>query len=457
MMCSTIRFTSNSATTNYPIDSTNPVGGNYCVKSSEVSPIPWNQIQKAMSDGSIMSIPESKLLYSTMRITSYNLTNNYIDLSYSTNPPEEEIVKSQAPKWAPNSLEPTSEGSVEWLDSEHSCFKNDVYTRYNLTTNFSNSFRLNKATWRRILLSHKLQSESNSLWPNSEGSFEWLCYLPALQEFLLHLLQPNMNVPDSQMMSVLDDADHKQQLNYELTDEAVLQIFLRLTNWPCEESPITCFPIQMAPDESLCYLLAHFEVNQSSCMCCNPIWAFLIPEWWCKLDYKFPMSYSKFIKVNSAPLTIEKVTWARFVGYRTRGNPIFLAPANTPPRQNHIRKFQALLSQRRSKFTPQLLPIENLWGWITPIPQTTAAAALTKLLQNPKSQTIAIPQYLLPVLDQNSPKTPHPWRQSWGFAPKQTKQTKDQNSTTTWITHHRMTLQQKFLCKLKKHHVDHEP
>lgn len=32
------------------------------------------------------------------------------------------------------------------------------------------------------------------------------------------------------MMSVLDDADHKQQYNYELTDKAVLQIFLRLTN-----------------------------------------------------------------------------------------------------------------------------------------------------------------------------------------------------------------------------------
>lgn len=98
MMCSTIRFTSNFATTNYPIDSTNPVGGNYCITSSEVIPIPWNQIQKAMLDGSIMSIPESKLLYSTMRITSYKLTNNYIDLSDSTNPPEEEIVESQAPK-----------------------------------------------------------------------------------------------------------------------------------------------------------------------------------------------------------------------------------------------------------------------------------------------------------------------------------------------------------------------
>ena len=72
MMCSTNGFTSNFATKNYPIDSTYPVGGIYCVTSSEVSPIPWNRIQKAMLDGSIMNIPESKLLYSTMRITSYN-------------------------------------------------------------------------------------------------------------------------------------------------------------------------------------------------------------------------------------------------------------------------------------------------------------------------------------------------------------------------------------------------
>jgi hypothetical protein len=37
-----------------------------------------------------------------------------------------------------------------------------------------------------------------------------------------------MNVPDSQMMSVLDDADHKQQLSYELIDEAVPPNFLEV-------------------------------------------------------------------------------------------------------------------------------------------------------------------------------------------------------------------------------------
>ena len=55
-----------------------------------------------------------------------------------------------------------------------------------------------------------------------------LTYLPALQDFLLHLLQPNINVPDSQMMSVLDDADHKQQLSYESTHKAAPPNFLEV-------------------------------------------------------------------------------------------------------------------------------------------------------------------------------------------------------------------------------------
>ena len=60
-----------------------------------------------------------------------------------------------------------------------------------LSMNFRNSFRLYRTTWWGNCWVTSSKSESNSMWPNSEGFVGCLCYLPAFQEFLLHLLQCN--------------------------------------------------------------------------------------------------------------------------------------------------------------------------------------------------------------------------------------------------------------------------
>lgn len=209
-----------------------------------------------------------------------------------------------------------------------------------------------------------MRRESNYLLPNSDGSRRIALLsarsLPS-ESILLQVLQPNMSIPNSQMM---------MYIRLQASDELLLQIY-KGQLCPLDHRQSHLGPISRLQDKGG-----------------NP---------------------------------------------KTKSHPQIPNP----------------LSQTRSKkpyhsFFPSKISRDG------PLPShrrqtTAAAAALTQLLQNPKSQTMAIPRYLLPVLDPNSSKTPHPRSQSWGLPQNKLNKQKDQNPTTTWIIHHRMTLQQTVL------------
>ena len=77
------------------------------------------------------------------------------------------------------------------------------------------------------------------------------------------LLQSNMNVHDSWMMNDVRTRRCRSQATT-----------LRQVSWWGDPSSflkinqLTYFPFQMAPKESICFLLACFKVNRSSCTIC---------------------------------------------------------------------------------------------------------------------------------------------------------------------------------------------